>query len=87
MLKNLTNPSEIDNTKETSEIKQNSTDPSNIPLVKSKEDIEREKREKEEALEVEKIENNTSLSPDEISVVDNLETETQKSSTVPPPPW
>lgn len=78
-------PSEIDNTKETSEIKENSTDTSTIPLVKSKEDIEREKREKEEALEVEKIENNTSLSPDEISVVDNLETETQKSSTVPPP--
>ena len=40
------NPSEIDNTKETSEIKENSTDTSTIPLVKSKEDIEREKREK-----------------------------------------
>ena len=79
-------PSEIDNTKETSEIKENSTDTSTIPLVKSKEDIEREKREKEEALEAEKVENNTSLSSDEISVVDNLETETQKSSTVPPPP-
>lgn len=78
--------SEIDDIKETSEIKENSADTSKIPLVKSKEDIEREKREKQEALEVEKVENNTSLSSDEVSVGENLETDTQKSSTVPPPP-
>ena len=77
---------EADNTKETSETKENSNDTSKIPLVKSKEDIEREKREKEEVLEVDKVENKTKIPPNEISVGENLEVESQNSSNVPPPP-
>ena len=77
---------ETDNSKESSGIEKNSSGTNKIPLVKSKEDIEREKKDKEEALESEKILDSSGSSQDEISESEGIKTEAQKSSNVPPPP-
>ena len=79
------NPLRLIIIKETSEIKENSTDTSTIPLVKSKEDIEREKRRKR-ALEAEQLRIIQVYHQMKFRLLITLKLKLKKSSTVPPPP-